>query len=422
MPKVVYSHFQNFATQISHIISKGKTMGRKPKKAMGRRAGGHNKGYWYRKGRGWYASEGGQPIPLLNSAGSPLKAPDTPDDELRESYARYLLERKKKAKQLAMGDKALVLSIVVAYLDYCKANNRASTYQKRGEYLFDFCFGLPSRFWDYGNGKKVPKPKKTDYIHKGYGSKEVGQLIPMDIQQWVDKHPTWGKGTRRIAIQGLKRAMSYAVEMGLIKTNPIKGYKVQVGGKRITFFTPEQEQSLLKYAGKPLGEVIKVLIRTGARYGSELIKLTSRHVEETPAGMVWKFSAEEAKTNKPRTIYISEDIADIVRTLIKRYPTGPLFRTQKGKPWVIRNIRSAFVLLKKKLINKGIKLDKDACLYTCRHTFAKRTLGGYWTGKPATIEQLAGVMGNSRQVAWDYYGQWCDNYTEPLWQAIKGGH
>ena len=397
-------------------------MGRKPKKVIGRRAGGRNKGYWYRKDRGWYASEGGQPIPLLNSAGSPIKAPDTPESELKESYARYLLERQEKAKQAAMGDKALVLSVVVAYLDYAKANNRTSTYEKRGEYLFDFCFGLPARYWDYGKGKKVSKPKKADYIHKGYGKREVGSLIPMDIQQWVDKHPTWGKGTRRIAIQSLKRALSYGVEMGIIKANPIKGMKAPSGGKRITFFTPEQEQAMVKYAGKPLAQVIKVLIRTGARYGIELIKLTSRHVEETSQGMVWKFSPEEAKTPKPRTIFVPEDIADITRTLIKRYPSGQLFRTQKGKPWVIRNIRSAFVLLKKKLAKKGIKLDTNACLYSCRHTFAKRTLGGYWTGKPATIEQVAGLMGNSRAVCWEHYGQWSDNYTEPLWQALEGGH
>lgn len=34
------------------------------------------------------------------------------------------------------------------------------------------------------------------------------------------------------------------------------------------------------------------------------------------------------------------------------------------------------------------------------YTFAKRTLYGYWTGKHRTIEQLSGLMGNSRDVAW----------------------
>lgn len=33
-------------------------MGRKREKEIGRKVGGHNKGYWFRKGRGWYTSEG----------------------------------------------------------------------------------------------------------------------------------------------------------------------------------------------------------------------------------------------------------------------------------------------------------------------------------------------------------------------------
>ena len=41
-------------------------------------------------------------------------------------------------------------------------------------------------------------------------------------------------------------------------------------------------------------------------------------------------------------------------------------------------------------------------MYTCRHTFAKRILSGYWTGQPATIETLAGLMGNTPSVCWKH--------------------
>ena len=240
----------------------------------------------------------------------------------------------------------------------------------------------------------------------------------MDVQQWLDKHPTWGKGTRRIAVQGLKRALNYAVSMQLTPRNPIKGFKVGVGGKRITFFTPEIEKELLQNAFQALRTAIQVCIRTGARYGSEFITLTAAHVEETPKGMLWRFSSDESKTHKPRTIYVAPEIAELVRPLMKRYPHGPLFRNQHGKPWTINALRRAFLRLKDRLAKKKIKLDDDACMYTCRHTFAKRTLGGYWSGKPCTIEQLAGLMGNTRQVCWEHYAKWCDNYTDPLWEAV----
>jgi integrase len=385
----------------------------KPAK-QGRRTGGYNKGYWYRNGRGWYTTEGKCKVPLLDKVGKHLKDPQTPDEVLKDAYARYRLGIQERMKREAVGDTAPIGRICQDYLDHAKGNNRPSTFQKRGEFLFDFCHGLTAKFWDYGRGRRVPKPTAADYIHDGYGKLPVGQLIPMDVQRWLDKHSTWGAGTRRIAIQGLKRAFNYAVAMGLITKNPIRGFKVGIGGKRVTFFTPDMESELYKNSYKALATAIRVCIRTGARHGSEFAKLTARHVEETPKGMLWRFSPKESKNHKPRTIYVAPEIAEIVRPLMKRYPNGPLFRNRRGDPWTIDAMRRAFLRLRDRLAEKKIKLDEDACLYTCRHTFAKRTLGGYWSGKPVTIEVLAGLMGNTRQVCWEHYAKWCDNYTEPL--------
>ena len=134
--------------------------------------------------------------------------------------------------------------------------------------------------------------------------------------------------------------------------------------------------------------------------------------------MVWRFTEEEAKTGKVRTIYVPSEIAEIVRPLMARFPTGPLFRNSHWEPWDKRNLHCVFIRLKRRLERKGVKFNPGDCLYSCRHTFAKRMLGGYWTGHPITIEVLAGLMGNSRQVCWDHYAQWCESYTDPLRTAI----
>ena len=71
--------------------------------------------------------------------------------------------------------------------------------------------------------------------------------------------------------------------------------------------------------------------------------------------------------------------------------------------------------------NLGWARDSDKkhlSLHTCRHTFAKRILSGYYTGESASIETLAGLMGNTPKVCWDQYAQWCDEYNEPLWAAV----
>ena len=62
-------------------------------------------------------------------------------------------------------------------------------------------------------------------------------------------------------------------------------------------------------------------------------------------------------------------------------------------------------------------MTEDSCMYACRHTYAKRTLQGYWTGKPTTVEVLAKLMGNSPEICWRHYVQWC----EELHRAAVGG-
>ena len=57
-------------------------------------------------------------------------------------------------------------------------------------------------------------------------------------------------------------------------------------------------------------------------------------------------------------------------------------------------------------------------MYTSRHTFAKRTLSGFYTGKPVSIEVLAGLLGNTPAVAWRHYAAWADQYNDPLWEAL----
>jgi integrase len=227
----------------------------------------------------------------------------------------------------------------------------------------------------------------------------------------------------RIAIQSVKRAFNYGVEMGLIPSNPFKGFKAGVGGKRVTYFTDAQELAIYKFAPKPLALMVEVCIKTGARYGSEYACLTAKHVEETPSGMRWRFSPQEqktgSKTHKERVIYVPDKLADIVREQVKKHPTGVIFPNSHGTKWKLATVKENFSRLKKKLKNNGVVLDHDACMYSTRHTYAKRMLGGYY-GKPVTLDVLAGLMGNTPQVCYEHYAKWCEAYTDPLFDAVNG--
>jgi hypothetical protein len=71
------------------------------------------------------------------------------------------------ADQVEVGD-ASVLQVYDAYLATVHDTGAKSTLVGRENTLFDFCFGLPSRFVKR-EGKVPPKPAKNDYIHSGFG-------------------------------------------------------------------------------------------------------------------------------------------------------------------------------------------------------------------------------------------------------------
>ena len=161
---------------------------------------------------------------------------------------------------------------------------------------------------------KGEKLNPKERLHEPYGEIPVKQLAKHDVLRWLTAHKDWSDGGgRRTAIQALKRALNWGVDMGLISKNPIKGYPVKQPKKRLTYLTPEQEQAIYELAHPSFALAVKVCIRTGARYGCEFAALSARHVVETDKGMIWRFAAAEAKSRKKeRRILIPKDIAEIV--------------------------------------------------------------------------------------------------------------
>jgi hypothetical protein len=378
----------------------------------GRKRGSQARGYYFRTGRGWFVTGGG---PLLGKDGKPIKDRQTPQADLRLAYARHLTEETAEP----VPDDPTIIVVCQTYLDYCQTHDSPKTFYNRAGALFDFCFGLPASLRD----KDLPKQEReAKRIHRGFGGIRVSQLKRLHVDRWIAAHPTW-KGSRRTKIQALKRALNYCTEAGLISANPIKGYKVAKQRQRRTYLTPEQEAACYQYANPALAMALKVCIRTGARYGCEFARLTARHVTVTNRGMEWRFTEDESKTGKlriiriPNTEQVACEVIEIIKQQMKKFPNGVLFRNERGTPWKQTHLGKMFSHLRARLKKNGIELDEDSCMYMARHTYAKRTLSGYWSGKPCTIERLAELMGNTREVCWDHYATWCEAYTDPLWES-----
>jgi len=386
----------------------------------GRKKGGRNRGFFYRSGRGWYVKNGSQFLPLRDLDGQHLKDPKCDDRTVKEAHARWLLDRSPAPER----NGTTVLEVCQAYLADAKLSGAAKTHADRADTLFDFCFGLPPGFRRKSDAaprrltaeQRAQMSKKR--IHSGYGQRAVLSLLPLDITQWLNSHKKWGQSGRRTRIQAVKRAFNFAVEQGMIPRNPIRGFKTPRSKGRVTHITPEQEKAIYECANPNLALAVRVCIRTGARFGSEFAKLTARHVVDHGERMEWVYDAAEIKTRRRRVLRISDpEIIRIVREQRKQFPAGPIFRNSKGRPWNPKNLSQLFRFLKYRLEKRGVELDDDCCMYSCRHTYAKRTLQGHWTGRPTNIETLARLMGNSPQVCRDHYLQWSDVDNEHLWEA-----
>lgn len=166
------------------------------KNAGGRKRGSKNRGYFFRTGRGWYASD---MAPLRDEQGIHIKDPKMPHRDLKDALDQYRLDKQAKQKvQAEQGRDVTIRQVCHAYLAHAKATGSPKTHHDRADTLFDFCFGIPPQFREKKEGanpKKMTARLRSEMeskrIHKGYGGKRAGDLIPLDIDQWLDKHPNW---------------------------------------------------------------------------------------------------------------------------------------------------------------------------------------------------------------------------------------
>jgi integrase len=287
----------------------------------------------------------------------------------------------------------------------------------RADTLFDFCYGLSPR-WREKSELQRTKLAKEDKIHPGYGSMAAADLRRHHLESWLDAHKGWTD--RRTPLQAVRRALNHAVDDGLIPSHGIEKFRVPQGRARVTYLSPEQERALIAAARPAFKLVLRVLIRTGMRPG-ELAKLTQSHVIDSGTRIELRFEGEESKNGKVRSVKITDPaLIDLIRSQANMNGPGPIFRSESGKPWKVHYMSQSFRRVKKRVAKAGMKFDADTCIYSCRHTFAKRSLLGYWTGKPINMDMLAALMGNTPEVCRKHYAdilKALDGVEELLWAA-----
>ena len=158
------------------------------KKRRGRKKGGHNRGYYFRKGRGWCAVEGARRIALRYENGEPIRDENADQRDVREAYGRYLTDKQQKPE---VQSAVTVLEVCTAYLAHAKRNGAKKTHADRSDTLYDFCYGVPAEYRQYstfaefrdGLQKRSPTAREEAEKKRVHPSTPMRRVATLQVSQ-----------------------------------------------------------------------------------------------------------------------------------------------------------------------------------------------------------------------------------------------
>lgn len=187
------------------------------------------------------------------------------------------------------------------------------------------------------------------------------ELRPFHIEAWLKTTKAKSPTTINNLITFINGMMNWARRFGYIDRNPIADMDKPTPRVRQDFLPPERFAELIGHAKKePFRDFLIVMLDTGART-EEMFKFEAKHLQ----GQRFVLAIEDSKgRRKSRVVYLPGDAYAIVKRLVAKYPTGPLFRNTRGIPWNKDSINCQFCRLKRLMEMPGL------CATALRHSFA----------------------------------------------------
>lgn len=202
-----------------------------------------------------------------------------------------------------------------------------------------------------------------------------------DVEDYVASRP-WNGNTRANQIAILRSWWAWGESAGHLPSNPLRKLKIPPSVVRAKIPTQEEGKRLLA-ASMPgwFRDAIEVIYYTGCR-PSEVYRMTAAHVDLE--ARCWRLHGKTTKrTGRMREVYFPTRIRQILSRLMKRHPTGPLFRNSAGG--TLCNSAMAHHMKK---IRAEAKLPAHVTVGSLRHLFATDLL--QQGTPPATVAALLG--------------------------------
>jgi integrase len=355
---------------------------------------------YYRSKSVWVANLDGKPYIL---ARGPKKETE---QEAKEKYDDLVAARRVETD----GDRGPVWAVLNAWLNWLQTRVdpqpvAPNTYAMNKRYIDSFCamFGdVPSR---------DIRPHHFDEWLRA-------MMDPARVQKNNGRKLSWGAGGRRKAMDKMRAAFAWASTVGgLIKVNPfqvpgaekLRPKRVNHRGKKVPI-EDEEHRLLVEHAlgrrHKDFAYLLMFLYGTGAR-PAEMHQAKAKEWDEDRKAFVIQPTEENvgryklARLGKERTVYVPEYLVPLARALMAKYPEGPIFLNERGRPWTVKSICRRFDS-HAKVINEstGREAVREAVTaYSERHGYVTR-----WMQTPgADVKTLAVLLNTSVTVIEKHY-------------------
>jgi integrase len=241
-----------------------------------------------------------------------------------------------------------------------------------------------------------------------YGKVEWRKLLPWHFDQWLKvmraERPRtsrqgrapgrWSPGTLRYAMSVLRTACNYVSTVGgRVSHNPLnlpgserlRVKRVNYRGKRLAI-TKEEHRALLdhslRYEDKDFACLLVLWYATGSR-PAELALAKAEEWDASKRAFVIKADVEAeqgrfklARHGEDRIVRITGHLVPLVEMLIRRRPSGLLFRTRRGGPFhrlvIAKRFPKAISSVNRKAGREVIRVGVSA--YAYRHAYVTRWL------------------------------------------------